>query len=57
MNVSKVVKENKIVQTHLIICDDEANKMLQEHPRRERGELLVAYLARLVSGCVVWMRR
>jgi hypothetical protein len=53
MNVSKVVKENKIVQTHLIICDDEANKMLQELPRRERGELLVAYLARLVSGCVV----
>jgi hypothetical protein len=44
------VKETEIVQTYLIICNDEANKVLQEHPWRERGELLVVHLASILVG-------
>jgi len=47
------IKEHKIVETYLIICNDEADKVLQERLWRKWWNLRIGDIASIVVGHVI----
>jgi hypothetical protein len=46
------MEENKVVETYLIVSNDETNKVLQEHLRRVRRDIGVLWFAGILDAAL-----